>query len=80
MKRIILILLFTFIGCSSDETIEPQQVECYSILSRGVDARGDFIIVKFSDFNNKRYQVNDYTNYIGQNQICDFTNLIEQPL
>ena len=80
MKRIILILLFTFISCSSDETIEPQQLECYSILSRGYDERGDFIIVKFSDFNTKRYQVNDYTNYIGQNQICDFTNLIEQPL
>lgn len=80
MKQILLILLFTLFSCSSEEIPEPQQAECYQILSRGYDVRGNFIIVKFSDFNNKRYKVNNYQDYIGQNQICDFTNLIEQPL
>jgi hypothetical protein len=80
MKKIFIILLFALFSCSSDEITEPQQAECYAILSRGVDARGDFIIVKFSDFNNKRYKVNNYQEYININQICDFTNLIEQPL
>jgi hypothetical protein len=80
MKKMFLILLFALFSCSSDEITEPQQAECYTILSRGVDSRGDFIIVKFSDFNNKRYKVNNYQEYININQICDFTNLIEQPL
>jgi hypothetical protein len=80
MKRLFLILLFALFSCSSDEITEPQQNECFTILSRGIDARGDFIIVKFSDFNNKRYKVNNYQDYININQICDFTNLIEQPL
>lgn len=80
MKQILLILLFTLFSCSSEEIHEQQKSECYRILSRGYDNRGDFIIVKFSDFNNKRYKVNNYQDYIGKNQICDFTNLIEQPL
>jgi hypothetical protein len=80
MKKIFLILLFTLFSCSSDEITNTQQAECYTILGRGIDARGDFIIVKFSDFNKKRYKVNNYQEYININQICDFTNLIEQPL
>lgn len=80
MKRVFLILLFALFSCSSDEITEPQQNDCYTILSRGVDARGNFIIVKISDYNNKRYKVDDYQDYIGVNKICDLTNLIEEQL
>jgi hypothetical protein len=82
MKKLLIVLVFFFFACSSDETDQnPNQNEnCYPILSRGYDARGNFIIVKISDFNNKRYQVANYQDYIGVNEICDLSNLIEQPL
>lgn len=80
MKRLFLILLFALFSCSSDDIEQPQQEECYTILSRGVDARGNFIIVKISNYNNKRYKVDDYQDYIGVNKICYLTNLIEEQL
>lgn len=80
MKKHILILAIFFISCSSDEvdlgTTEPT---CYAIMSRGYDARGNFIIVRYNEVN-KRYKVYNYQNYIGLDEICDLSNLIEQPL
>ena len=82
MKRLILILVFALFSCSTDDVQdEPQGSQtCYTILSRGYDDRGNFIIVQISNYNNKRYKVTNYQNYIGVNQICDLSNLIEQPL
>ena len=82
MKKLLLLLaICLFIGCSSDDSEPtPPQTECFQILTRGYDERGHFIIIKYEDFNNKRYQVADYQDYIGVNQICDLSNLTEQPL
>lgn len=83
MKKLILLLAIFFISCSPDEIKQEQyqyQHTCYKILSRGDDDRGNFIIIKYQEFNNKRYQVDNYKDYIGKNEICDLSNLIEQPL
>jgi len=82
MKKLLIVLAFFLFACSSDETeTDPNQNNtCYPILSRGYDARGNFIIVKISNYNNKRYKVTNYMDYIGVNEICDLSNLIEQPL
>ena len=64
MKRVFLILLFALFSCSSDEITEPQQNDCYTILSRGVDARGNFIIVKISQL--------QYINFIKYRSIITF--------
>lgn len=81
MKKLILFIAILFISCSTDEIKEEVQIvnpTCYPIVSRGFDNRGNFIIVKFGNFNNKRYKVDNYQDYINVNQICDLTNLIEQ--
>ena len=80
MKKLILFIAILFISCSTDEVIVGQVVEqtCYPIVSRGFDNRGNFIIVQFGNFNNKRYKVDNYQDYINVNQICDLSNLIEQ--
>lgn len=81
MKKLILLLAIFFISCSTDEIEQSQQAqECYQILSRGYDKRGNYIIIKYESFNNKRYQVDNYQDYIGKNKICDLSNLTEQPL
>ncbi len=50
------------------------------IVTRGYDERGNFIIIKYESFNNKRYKVNNYLDYVGKTEVCDLSNLIEQPL
>lgn len=82
MKRLILILVFALFSCSTDDVQDEPQVNqtCYQIMSRGYDARGNYIIIRFEANVNKRYKVEDYRDYLGQQQICDLTNLIEQPL
>lgn len=82
MKKLIFLftLLFAF-GCSPDEEKKVVQHQtCYNIIARGYDERGDYIIIKYESFNNKRYSVTNYQDYIGKTQICDLSNLIEQPL
>jgi len=82
MKKLFLILALFVLSCSNDneQPQEQQQETCYQIISRGYDARGNFIIVKISNYNNKRYSVSNYQNYINQSKICEPINLTEQPL
>lgn len=81
MKKLLLILALVFISCSADETTETQSEQtCYTIIARGVDGRGNYIIVKYADFVNKRYEVSNYQDYLNQSKICTPINLNEQPL
>lgn len=77
------ITLFAFIlfSCSTneDKQITPEQT-CYNIIARGYDSRGNYIIINYSEFVQKRYKVNNYQDYIGQSQLCDPITLTEQPL
>ena len=81
MKKLIIILAIFFISCSTDEIeqSQPEQI-CYTILAKGYDERGNFIIIKYESFNNRRYKVNNYLDYVGKNTICDLSNLTEQSL
>ena len=80
MKRLILILVFTLFSCSTEQVEQTQEEQtCYRILSKGFDSRGNFIIIKYND-EQRRYQVEDYQYYIGRNEICDLSNLTQQPL
>jgi len=85
MKKLLLILAVVFvlalIGCSAEEATEPTQTQtCYNILARGYDDRGDYIIVKISNFVQKRYSVGNYLEYINQDKVCEPINLTEQEL
>lgn len=81
MKKLLIISAFILFGCSTDKS-EPQtqQQTCYPIISKGVDARGSYIIINYSNFVQKRYLVDDYTDYINQNELCEPITLTQQPL
>lgn len=81
MKKLFIVLALGLFSCSADKSEEPQQTEtCYNIIARGYDSRGDYIIINYSSFNQKRYSVDNYLDYIGQAKICEPINLTEQPL
>jgi len=81
MKKLFIILALTLFSCSSDETTEQvQENKCYQIISKGFDSRGDFIIINYSSFEQKRYQVGDYLEYLNQSTICEPINLTQQAL
>lgn len=81
MKKILLLLVLFMVSCSSDEqpTVEPEQT-CYRIIARGFDGRGDYIIVKYGNYDNKRFAVSNYMDYLNQTEICEPINLTEQQL
>lgn len=80
-KLFILAIVLLTVACSSEnekQTEQPQK--CYTIISRGYDERGDFIIIKYANYTNKRYQVNNYLDWISQTELCEPINLTEQQL
>jgi len=81
MKKLFILFIFILNSCSSENTDAPKpESKCYDILSRGYDNRGNYIIIKYSDFNNKRYSVSNYLDYLNTTQICEPINLTQQPL
>lgn len=83
MKKILILFIIILNSCSNDEVTKfPQTVEetCYTIIARGYDERGNYIIIKISDFNNKRYQVQNYQNWSKTIKLCEPITLIQQPL
>jgi hypothetical protein len=83
MKKIILLLVLFMVSCTTDEVIQTptnNEPTCYPILSRGYDERGHFIIVKTSNFNNKRYQVTNYQDWLNRFIICEPITLTHQQL
>lgn len=80
MKKLLFILAVVLIGCSAEDKQPETQSTCYKIVARGFDERGDYIIVKYGNYNNKRYKVNNYLDYLNQTEICEPINLTEQTL
>ena len=83
MKKIFILFIIILNSCTTNDVEQlPPIVDetCYPIIARGYDERGNFIIIKYQSNTNKRYKVTDFRDYLGQNQICDLSNLIEQPL
>jgi len=83
MKKLLLLtlLFLTLPSCSNTDYNETiPQGTCYPILTRGYDERGNFIIVKISNYNNRRYKVDDYQTYLGINEICEPINLTQETL
>jgi|LakMenEpi03Aug12_release.lakeMendotaPanAssembly.Ray.scaffolds.fasta_scaffold571242_2 hypothetical protein len=81
MKKLLILLLFTLLGCSGQDTEQTQpDATCYDIIAKGYDERGNYIIINYANFNQKRYKVEDYYNYINQSQLCEPITLTQQPL
>jgi len=81
MKKILLLIAILCLSCSSDDApIIESEPTCYKILSRGSDNRGDFIIIKYQNYTNRRYEVNNYLDYVGRTQVCEPINLMQQEL
>ena len=81
MKKLFILLLFTLLGCSGQDIEQTQpDAMCYDIIGKGYDNRGNYIIINYSNFNQKRYKVEDYSNYINQSQLCEPITLTQQPL
>lgn len=80
MKKLLLVLALVICSCSTDDATQNNDRNCYPIIGRGFDNRGDFIIIKYNETTNKRYSVNNYLDYLNQTQICEPINLQEQTL
>lgn len=82
MKKIFVLFIIILNSCSTDEVAQTPQAEpiCYQILARGYDERGHYIIIKISNFNNKRYQVTNYQDWLNKIKLCEPITLTQQPL
>ena len=81
MKKLFIILALTVISCSTDKpTDATSQNNCYQIIAKGIDNRGDYIIIKYTTNTQRRYKVDNYLNYLQQSTICEPINLTQQPL
>ncbi|MFM2204568.1 MAG: hypothetical protein RLZZ605_1532 [Bacteroidota bacterium] len=80
MKKLFIILVLTLVSCSTDSEPQQTQSECYTIIARGIDARGNYIIINYGGFAQKRYSVENYLDWINQTKICEPITLTEQPL
>jgi len=81
MKKLLLILAVVLVSCSAEDTTQTEQEQtCYTIVLRGYDNRGDYIIIKYANFINKRYSVGNYLDYMNTDKICEPINLTEQQL
>ncbi len=81
MKKLFIILALGLFSCQAEkqEEVKPE-LNCYNILARGTDSRGDYIIINYSDYNQKRYKVDNYLEYLNKSTICEPINLTQQPL
>jgi len=81
MKKIFILLAFVLFSCSSEEQPALEvPLTCYNILARGTDQQGDFIIIKYSNYTQKKYSVSNYLDYLNLTKICEPINLTEQAL
>jgi len=80
MRKLFVLFILILNSCSTEKAEQQQPLTCYNILARGEDSRGDYIIIKISNFVQKRYSVSNYLDYLNQNTICEPINLTEQPL
>ena len=78
MKNIFILLTFVFFSCSSEEQPTPEAPKtCYNILARGTHQQGDFIIIKYSNYTQKKYSVSNYLDYLNTPTICEPINLTQ---
>jgi len=78
MKNIFILLTFVLFSCSSEEqAISEVPKTCYNILARGTDQQGDFIIIKYSNYTQKKYSVSNYLDYLNTPTICEPINLTQ---
>lgn len=78
MKNIFILLAFVLFSCSSEEqTTTEVPKTCYNILARGTNQQGDFIIIKYSNYTQKKYSVSNYLDYLNVNNICEPINLTQ---
>jgi len=78
MKNIFILLTFVFFSCSSEEQPASEvPLTCYNILARGTDQQGDFIIIKYSNYTQKKYSVSNYLDYLNLTKICEPINLTQ---
>jgi len=78
MKNIFILLTFVLFSCSSEEQPTPEVSKtCYNILARGTDQQGDFIIIKYSNYTQKKYSVSNYLDYLNVTKICEPINLTQ---
>ena len=83
MKKLFILFIIIVNSCTANEdaqTLPQADSTCYPILGRGYDERGHFIIVKISNFNNKRYQVTNYQDWLNRFKICEPITLTQQQL
>lgn len=80
MKKLLIVLALGLFSCSSDSEEQQQAETCYNIITRGTDERGDFIIINYSNFVQKRYAVTNYQEWLNKTQLCEPITLTQQPL
>jgi hypothetical protein len=83
MKRIFILFIIILNSCTANEVEQlPPVVDetCYQIIARGYDERGHYIIIKISNFNNKRYQVTNYQDWLNRQKLCEPITLTPQHL
>jgi hypothetical protein len=79
MKKLLIVLAFGLFSCSSDDN-SNNEPKCYDITLSGLDVRGHYIVVRIKTNVFRRYQVANYLDYVGQEQLCEPINLTQQPL
>jgi hypothetical protein len=81
MKKLLIVLAFGLFSCSSsDDSTPAQEAKCYTILARGTSPDGDFIIIKYENFVQKKYAVANYLDWLNQTKLCEPITLTEIPL
>jgi hypothetical protein len=82
MKKLLIVLAFGLFSCSSDstESTPVQEETCYNIIARGYDERGNYIIINYANFVQRRYAVSDYQQWLNQTQLCEPITLTQQQL
>lgn len=86
MRTLIFLLASLAVSCTAEPVkTTPINItsDCGTIVATGEDQRGDYIEVRMPNYNSSqkdRYQVPNYLDYQINQQICDFTGLVKQPL
>jgi hypothetical protein len=80
MKKLLIVLAFGFFSCSSSDDSTPQPETCYNIIARGTTPNGDFIIIKYSNYVQKKYAVTNFLDYLNKTQLCEPITLTQIPL